>query len=713
MSLNKNGSRPVPPVDYEEAIYYIRVSSEGQTEGSGLERQLAGIREYCFRHNSIISGKHLRLNEEMSETDEGVSAYTQANLQLDAGLGRILYRVKKGIFPFKVLVTEHPDRLSRAGIDATTDIVRTLIDGGVEIHFTMCNLVLHKNNREDVNAVIQGVLYAHQAKKGSEDKAIRVHDGWVKSKRNLAEKGEALTLHCPRWMKVVINQMTGKREYELIPDRVETVIQIFKWSAEGYGSLKIVHLLTEGNKQNPNKYKPFTLTYVPKAPRKERKRKRPIHKVQVWESGYIRQILNNRAVLGEFRSRMCPNGKRQKDVDREGCYPAIFDNTELWDLSRESRALRTYNANGSRGRGGDRGGGPVSEDVVNLFPAWKIYDITNEREKRMYVETFDGRMSKKRSYGHKYLYLGSNPAFDEGPHRLRYDFFEEAFKFYWTHLDWDAIRGKTETPEMKADRTELAGLKGELRKLDGQIKKDERELGEMPDSRAAKKALDEAYDRRDELTVKIGTLEKRIDDRMVKLKEFTDDEEFKELLKQVTPEAIEARKRVRTEILIRVRRINFQFFAHPILGQLAKVTFIFVTGVERVMRLYTKAFYALFEDLNGKHVERMDFEPFEPDNPLRISREIAREVHRLERQNFSVLETATELGVSVDFVRRTRCGKRFPEVYAEFHGHFPGTNMKLPEVEMEEARKNAKALDKHQRSKRPLPVLNQLRRMKS
>lgn len=84
----------------DKAVSYIRVSSPGQAEGDGLERQRRAIDRYAKAHQ-------LRVAEEFS--DLGVSGTTE--LADRPGLAALLDRVENN--GVKVVLVERADRLAR------------------------------------------------------------------------------------------------------------------------------------------------------------------------------------------------------------------------------------------------------------------------------------------------------------------------------------------------------------------------------------------------------------------------------------------------------------------------------------------------------------------------------------------------------------------------------------------------------------------------
>jgi DNA invertase Pin-like site-specific DNA recombinase len=111
-----------------KAISYLRFSTPEQALGNSTERQIKAARNYCLRNG-------LELDENLSIADEGLSGYKGHNLKEGADLGDFLNAVKADKIPTPVaLIVENLDRLSRQGIDKTTELLKSLTAHGVDVH---------------------------------------------------------------------------------------------------------------------------------------------------------------------------------------------------------------------------------------------------------------------------------------------------------------------------------------------------------------------------------------------------------------------------------------------------------------------------------------------------------------------------------------------------------------------------------------------------
>src|SRR5271166_2491651 len=118
-----------------KAISYLRFSTVEQKLGNSTARQLKAAREYCLRNG-------LDLDESLSIADEGLSGYKGHNVERGS-LGHFLAEVKAGKIPAgTALIIENLDRLSRQGIDKTTDLLKDLPAHGIDVHVIALNRVL-------------------------------------------------------------------------------------------------------------------------------------------------------------------------------------------------------------------------------------------------------------------------------------------------------------------------------------------------------------------------------------------------------------------------------------------------------------------------------------------------------------------------------------------------------------------------------------------
>jgi DNA invertase Pin-like site-specific DNA recombinase len=117
------------------AISYLRFSTPEQALGDSEKRQLKAAREYCDRNGLEL--------DENGLADKGRSGYKGDNLKKGADLYDFLNAVKAGKIPKgTALIVENLDRLSRQGIDKTTELLKDLTQAGVDVHVIALNRVL-------------------------------------------------------------------------------------------------------------------------------------------------------------------------------------------------------------------------------------------------------------------------------------------------------------------------------------------------------------------------------------------------------------------------------------------------------------------------------------------------------------------------------------------------------------------------------------------
>jgi hypothetical protein len=127
----------------------------------------------------------------------------------------------------------------------------------------------------------------------------------------------------PAWLKL----NADRTAYSLIPDRVELVQRIFEWSKDGIGSETIARRL---NQQG-----------LPAWGTRSADR---------WHSSYIKKILDNRAVLGEFQPHTLVNRKRIPEGDPATNYFPRIVSDEEFILAKTARQSRRTNSAGRKGQ---------------------------------------------------------------------------------------------------------------------------------------------------------------------------------------------------------------------------------------------------------------------------------------------------------------------------------------------------------------------------
>lgn len=115
--------------------------------------------------------------------------------------------------------------------------------------------------------------------------------------------------------------------YLLVPDRVELVQRMFQWSKDGIGSETIARRLNQEGLQ----------TWGTRS-------------ADRWHASYIKKILDNRAVLGEFQPHTLVNGKRVPEGDPAPDYFPRIISDEDFVLAMTARQSRRTNSAGRKGQ---------------------------------------------------------------------------------------------------------------------------------------------------------------------------------------------------------------------------------------------------------------------------------------------------------------------------------------------------------------------------
>ncbi len=365
-----------------EAISYCRFSTAIQASGDSLRRQLALSDDYAKKHN-------LQINRTL--TDKGVSGFRGANLQQGA-LGAFIKAVEMGkVKPGSVLLIEALDRLSRNEITEQLGLFLCILTAGIEI------VTLYDERsytRESINGnpteLIISIVLMIRGWEESATKSFRLKEAW-KAKRNSAGTRK-LTSKCPLWLK----PCRGGGHFEAIPERVKVVASIFELAEQGFGTHAICKDL---NKQG----------------------------VKLWSSGkwwnpnYVRRILRNRAVLGEFQPKIRPsrNTRQAEGPTQLGYYPAIISAGTFYRVNKDVAAPPVR---------------PNRKDSVSNLFTGLAYDGESEAPMRFHAMwaggTYDPALSR----------LFSAAVEKGGPsNSWNYSLFEASVLQHLEKLDWETL----------------------------------------------------------------------------------------------------------------------------------------------------------------------------------------------------------------------------------------------------------------------------------
>jgi len=281
---------------------YVRFSSEEQSKGDSLRRQIEGVTEYAKRHN-------LELLESNIIQDLGVSAFDGSNVS-KGNLGKFLEKVQGGkIARGSILIVESLDRLSRLGISESQELLRTFRQAGITVRTYVDGHVYNANEFGLIDLVVSGVKQA-TANEESIKKQDRVKKAWD-ARREKATK-EPIGGRCPGWL--TFNKT--KKQFVVDQGKAKIVQKIFADSAAGLGNVAIMRRLNSEN------ILPFGNSHG-------------------WYTSSIAKLLANRAVIGEFQ--MCEmvatNRRRPIGDPIPNYYPGIVS-TELFYKVQQCRKDR-------------------------------------------------------------------------------------------------------------------------------------------------------------------------------------------------------------------------------------------------------------------------------------------------------------------------------------------------------------------------------------
>ena len=253
------------------AISYIRFSRPEQLKGDSLRRQTARYLALCEKHGWTPAGEN-------NYQDLGVSGY-KGKHRTKGDFGKFLRAVEEGkIAAGSVLVVEMVDRLSREEPLEVVGIISKILKAGILIATTSPERIYDKKSANEIGPLLEIVVGVALAHEESRKKGERVAARWAEKKKLAREEKKPMSYIVPLWLRT-IGGPKEQRKIEVIPERAKLVRKMFRLAANGMGGVQIC--------------RKFNKERVPTWGR--RKDSSP-----VWENSYIRKILRNRAVLGEY-----------------------------------------------------------------------------------------------------------------------------------------------------------------------------------------------------------------------------------------------------------------------------------------------------------------------------------------------------------------------------------------------------------------------------
>lgn len=251
------------------AFSYVRFSTPEQSKGDSLSRQVASARRYAAQHG-------LDLDEALTFRDLGVSAHHGRNAEVGA-LAVFLDAVKTELVPpGSYLLVESLDRISRQVVRKAVRTLESLVDAGITVVDLSDGGRAYNTETLDNDpfAFVMMALRFIRAHEESATKGMRVAAAYEKKREQAASSAplaKPFTRRLPGWIRWDDETLS----YIVVPDRVKTVVDMFKKADAGWGTYRIARDLVARGVE-------------------------PWGGGLYWHRSYVTRILKNPAVLGTF-----------------------------------------------------------------------------------------------------------------------------------------------------------------------------------------------------------------------------------------------------------------------------------------------------------------------------------------------------------------------------------------------------------------------------
>ena len=383
----------------KKAFSYIRMSTEAQLQGDSKRRQLEKSAKFAEEHGyELIS----------SLEDIGISAFRGKNIR-EGELGRFRDAIERGEIDANdtVLLVESLDRLSRENVlDAFEELNKFLKTGISVITIADGQHYNRESLGSEAGKLFTAIGVMLRANEESQTKSDRLKESWKQKRSKLGER--KLTAIAPAWL--TLNKKENKFE-GANGQPATTVRKIFDLCIdEGMGATSIAKHLNENIDKFPKFTKPKLQNRLPNGD----------HRTG-WYDSYIKKILKNPAVYGQFQPHKMVEGKRVPDGEPIADYfPAI--------ISKERFLLAQAKISERRRNGGGRHGRTFSNIFTKLIKCGECGATITYRNK--------GKAPK----GGKYLRC-HNAELHSNCSSLawQYDQFEEAFFKFITEISFEDV----------------------------------------------------------------------------------------------------------------------------------------------------------------------------------------------------------------------------------------------------------------------------------
>jgi len=297
------------------------MSSEQQLKGNSLHRQLDLTKKYATENNLDLVN---------SLQDLGLSAFSGKHTSTGE-LGKFLKAIEENeLNKDTVLLVESLDRLSRQNPLIAFNQFSKILEYGIEIHTIFDNQIYTSENLStNYSLLFVSIGSMIRAYDESKIKSERLQKSWAYKRDNLDTK--ILTKTIPAWLEYDEKLQSIK----LIPEMARSIRKIFQLSIEeNCGSIAITKYLNS----NPKQFPKITTSINNNK------------KIAVWGQSYIKKILDNPAVYGQFQPHKMHGSKRIPDGEAiPNYFPSVITKDEFL-LSRDRISQRKVNGSGRKGK---------------------------------------------------------------------------------------------------------------------------------------------------------------------------------------------------------------------------------------------------------------------------------------------------------------------------------------------------------------------------
>ncbi|PWE58173.1 hypothetical protein DEM27_03055 [Metarhizobium album] len=299
------------------AYSYIRISSKGQLQGSGISRQIDQARAYATEHN-------LDLDETLQ--DIGKSGFHGEHVKSGA-LGSFLNLIRNGQIPeSSYLLVESFDRLSRENVLTASSQFTDILKAGIYVVTLSDGAVYHRD--KDYTQLIISLTYMSRANNESAEKSKRIKAAIKKRKTETAAGKPRYNHHLVGWIDQ--NPVPGSKEYKFkLNDKARSVQKIFELADQGIGAHTIARLL---NDENYPVLRDST------------------NRTMRWKDASVWGVIKNEIVIGTHQVFDTVEGKKVPiGSPIENYYPAAVDAELFWRVQRK-RLAKSTKETGAKGR---------------------------------------------------------------------------------------------------------------------------------------------------------------------------------------------------------------------------------------------------------------------------------------------------------------------------------------------------------------------------